>query len=172
MSEKIRKELRRFLQKNLPVQSVIATVKKVDETNFTCDVDPIDGGPTMHSVRLKPAVDESDSGFIAIPAAGSDVIVALVNNNDNYAYVTVFGKVKKYLIKTEADGVIELQGNELGGLVKIETLVEKINTLESKFNSHTHSGVTTGAGISGVPTMLIEPLTQRDELENTKVKHG
>jgi hypothetical protein len=180
MSERVRKVLRQFLRDNIPVQSIVATVKEVDETNFTCAVQPIDGGAMIYGVRLKPAIDESDNGLIAIPAVDSDVIIAIANNNSSSSYIS--GKVKTYLIKTEADGIIKLQGDSLGGLVKAEALIERLNNVENDtnalkaaFNSWVVAPNDGGAalkasaaGWSGAQLTI----TEVSQIENEKVKHG
>jgi hypothetical protein len=67
-------------------------------------------------------------------------------------------------------------------VVKVIELTEKLNNLEqllndlvTKYNSHTHSGVSTGGGMSGVTTALetgtLTP-TQRSEIENEQITHG
>jgi hypothetical protein len=179
---KVNKALRQFLRDNLPVQSIIATVKELDETNFTCSVQPVDDGAMIHGVRLKPVIDDNDNGIIAIPAIGSDVIVALAYNDHSSVYISVTGKVKKYLIKTETNGVIELQGNSLGGLVKAAALTDKLNNVENDINALKQAfsswvvvpndgGAALKASAGTWAGQDITP-TQSNEIENTKVKHG
>lgn len=92
---------------------------------------------------------------------------------------------KTFMINKE---VIELNGNNLGGLVMVEGALDKINQLEnkvndliSKFNSHTHLYVAPSIPIPGppiptapvvVPEVPIAPTTVKSDLENEKVKHG
>ena len=58
---------------------------------------------------------------------------------------------------------------------KVNTIENKINQIISTFNTHVHSGVTTGGGSSAVtPTTISGTLTNTvvSDLENDKVKHG
>jgi len=56
-----------------------------------------------------------------------------------------------------------------GGLVKIDAILEKINTLENLMNTHVHpvSGANTGP-VSPVP---IPALTNKSDIEDTQVNH-
>jgi hypothetical protein len=77
---------------------------------------------------------------------------------------------------------IYLNGNDYGGLVEVGNLVTKLNNLENKvndiiasFNSHTHSGVTVGSGVTGTGTPPVTgnlTPTQKSDIENTTVQHG
>lgn len=69
------------------------------------------------------------------------------------------------------DGVSEINGSEFEGLVKIIDLTTKLNALVTDYNLHTHSGVQTGAGTSGVPTATTNTFSKSD-YENTNVVHG
>lgn len=109
-------------------------------------------------------------GFLLVPKIGSTVTIIYATFND--AYVISF---------SDLDG-IGLLGEELGGLVKVIELTNKLNNLENKvnsiissFNSHVHTGVTTGPGSSGTTVSLVVgelTPTQRSEIENQNVKHG
>jgi hypothetical protein len=69
------------------------------------------------------------------------------------------------------DGVTEINGSEFEGLVKINEITSKLNDLVSDYNSHTHSGVQTGGGISGTPSLPTNSFSKSD-YENTNVLHG
>ncbi|MGB0522388.1 MAG: hypothetical protein ACPGJS_05480 [Flammeovirgaceae bacterium] len=68
-------------------------------------------------------------------------------------------------------GSISLNGGGKGGLVDIQTLVDKIQALEQAINTHTHPVPQLGTSL---PTAdgLIAPLTTRNELENKNITHG
>lgn len=69
------------------------------------------------------------------------------------------------------DGVASINGSEFEGIPKIVELTTKLNALVTDYNLHTHSGVQTGAGISGVPTVTTNTFSKSD-YENTNVLHG
>lgn len=69
------------------------------------------------------------------------------------------------------DGVASINGSEFEGLVKIVDLTTKLNNLVTDYNLHTHGGVQTGTGTSGVPTSATNSFSKSD-YENTNVVHG
>ena len=75
-------------------------------------------------------------------------------------------------ITMKVDGTIHLEGN--GGALEfaplVSKLVSKINSeVITKFNSHTHTGVTIGAAVSGPPAAPMT-VTVPADFESSKVK--
>jgi hypothetical protein len=80
------------------------------------------------------------------------------------------------------DGIV-LNGGDLGGLIKIQELTDKINTLIDTFNKHTHmipsgtfligaqAGVPNPAPVSVQKTTDIANDFNKGDYENEKVKH-
>lgn len=97
--------------------------------------------------------------------------------NDDTGEVTVYTK-GRISIDCE-DTIVFNQGNNQG-LVKIQELTDKLNnlvneieTLRNAFNTHTHSGVTSGTSVSGVTNnMVSKPITKfnKSDYENPKIK--
>lgn len=139
---------------------VVCTVKSVDITKYTCVCTRLEQDGDITAVRLK--ADASGNGLIIVPAVNSLVIVQPLS--ETTGYISMFSKIQS----------IQLLDGSRGGLVDVANLVSRLNNLENKFNAHTHTGVTTGAGISGTPspTSLISPVTQRSDIENTNIIHG
>jgi hypothetical protein len=69
------------------------------------------------------------------------------------------------------DGVASINGSEFEGIPKIVELTTKLNNLVTEHNTHTHTGVQTGAGVSGFPSTLATSFSKSD-YENTNVVHG
>ena len=142
------------------------TVLSYDEDSKTIDCEPIDGSADFLTVKLQAEVS---SGVLIVPKVGSFIILEQTSNDS--AYVSLFGEV---------DEIILMDG-ENGGLVKVSELVDKMNNIENKlntllstFNTHVHTGVTTGAGSSGTtPSIVSGSLTptQIQDLENDKISH-
>lgn len=87
----------------------------------------------------------------------------------------------KGIIHIDSETNIIINQGKNAGMVKINELTDKLNklvseieTLRSTFNTHTHSGVQSGPGTTGIP---ISPdnqaITQfnKDDYENTKITH-
>ncbi len=129
-------------------------------------------------------VVSNDLGLTMIPADNSFVLVAEVDGSGKFGVIkcselaSLTVKVGDKSLLINGDGVV-MNGGSLGGLVKIEALVSRLNGLESllndlisKFNAHVHSGVQTGGGVSGITTSLeggSASVTNRSDLENTNV---
>jgi len=155
-------------------------VSSVDENNATCDV-LISDELTIYDVRLRAVID-SPEGMYIVPAIDSPVVIAQIDNGQDFAMLQA-AKVKKVIVKIgsismaiDNTGAIFNNGL-LGGLPMLLPLLQKINALESKvntlttsYNGHIHpvSGSSTGA--ASIPVIGTLPVTQRSDLENTKVK--
>lgn len=145
------------------------TVNSVNVLARTCNCTAVDGKAEVDfpSVQLMAEVDD---GELKIPTVGSTVLIAYSE------YVLPF-----VLMYSSIDSII-FMGGDLGGMVKVIDLTTKLNNLENlvndlveKYNSHVHSGVTTGGGVSGA-TDLIESTTlmptDRADIENINITQG
>lgn len=123
-----------------------------------CDCKPIDGTSIIEDVRLCAEYTEASvgAGLILVPKLNSTVIVSFMN--DSSAFVSMVSEVD----------AIYLNGNEFGGLVKINVLLTKINTMELLLNA---IGVW---ALTVTPPLTLPQIvpTTLPELENTKVAHG
>lgn len=159
------------------VSVYVCSVDSVNIDERTCDCTIISGDADnqIPSVQLS---SEPNDGFIIEPEVGSTVIVGLTIRST--PFVMMFSEVKNVYLT--ASQKITFNTGNFGGLIKVEQLVSKLNALENKvnsligkFNSHTHTGVTTGAGTSGTTaTQELGTLsnTARADIENDKIIHG
>lgn len=185
-------------------RAIIESIKKIAGRQLTdevflipCEVESVDigtrscvcrtiGGEAeseLPDVQLMTSVDD---GFLLVPVVGSTVLV--IHSKRHFPAIVLFSAIEQILIVTGdstlmmKDGLAQFNDGGFGGLIKIEDLVKKLNNIENllnnlitKFNSHTHTGVSAGGGTSG-PTAATEsnhltPTTQ-DELENKLITHG
>lgn len=162
MSE-IRKALLKLFKGVTQIQTVPGFVGAVNLSDLTCDVSPADGGAIYYGVRIRASIDSNGNGIIPIPKEGSAVVLGVIGNDDKSAFIMLYDELVKYSIV--CDNIL-LNGENHGGLVKVDALIQRLNNIENKFNLHTHSG-------NNTPTQtIVTPLTTRNQLENTKVKHG
>lgn len=167
----------------------IHVCKVVSVTGAKCNAMPVDGTAEFTDVRLN-AVTSGSAGIIITPAVDSIVVVNQISTVDSY--ISQFSEIEKIEIEI-GDFKIVLNGNEMVfnngdlGLPKIDKLVERINRLEDKLKSHQHGYVTFPSGSAGplnltvagsTPGVLPAPSseliflnTERNELEDTKIKH-
>lgn len=181
----------------------VCTVDSVDEDARTMDCSPLDDGAPLLGVNLQ-ANQESEHGVVVFPSVGSYVVVAFLNNSA--ALIVASEKIDKIRLKIGdtvaevVDGQVDISTNDttvkmssegfvinggnLGGVIKIQQLTDKINALIDAFNNHTHeipSGSVTVTGsataqantapVSVPPIMIPHTKVQVSDYENEKVKH-
>lgn len=156
---------------------VLCTVDSVDEDALTCDVTTVSDAAqsVIQGVQLMAGVGD---GLLLTPVVDSQVLVAY--SNTIQPYVLMLSDVDKFSIVTT--GGVELNGDDYGGLVKVQDLVDKINALENLINSilDVLKNTTIPLAPSGTypfaplyaAIMAISPTTTVSDLENTTVKHG
>lgn len=190
-SEKIRNELVRLIKGKATIQVYFATVIEVDESNYTCAVQPNDGGAIDYNVRLKPTIDSNDEGIVIIPELKSIVLVSSIGNDANFKYVCAYGKIKRYLMKTKANGILEitdggilhLNGDKFGGITKTKELQKQLDRnnaiMKAILNVLTTTPITEPGG--GAPSALQAalnvavaalPTSDYRYIENENVLHG
>lgn len=142
------------------------------------------------SADVSAIADENHAKFTvkdtSVTLNKTDAIVSVGNTKmtvDNSSATVQVGTIK---ISLDKDGVY-LNGDGLGGLIKIAELVTRLNSVESalsdlitKYNGHIH--VTTATpGTSPIPGVIspttatsasVVTQTSQSQLENTNVKHG
>ena len=117
---------------------------------------------------------------MVVPEVDSYVLVGLIENRKESAFICAFGKVKKIKLITED---IELGGANFGGLTKTPELVTQLNKNNDLLTAML--SIINGAPIlepgngspSALQTSLKSALTGKSlgdfsNLENEKVKHG
>lgn len=161
------KDVIRQLSKENSTYSVVCNVSDIDLNNKICNCTPINGDAILMNVRL---VANNNKGFMLIPKDGSIVVVTLINNTTGYVSMC-----------SEVDEVW-LNGDNYGGIIRIQEITNKLNNLENAFNQHlnlynmhTHAGVTSGTSTTTpvvIPdTQTLTPTTE-SEIVNETVKHG
>ena len=155
------------------VRVQVGTVKEVNEKEGTCVVER-EEMPELHDVRLNAVVDEKVTDrFTVFPSVGSYVLVLLMGD-DTEGLIVATSTVEKVMVKTggitmqvDKNGVV-LNGGSLGGLIDIQKLTDKINSLVDAFNNHTH--VVSSGGTANPITSKASTLSKSD-YEDNKVKH-
>jgi hypothetical protein len=153
----------------------IGKVTEVDSDKRTCTVELRNGNADLTDVRFQ-AEQSLDTGVVLIPKIGSDVIVAYLD--DDEAYIAKTSKLSQVEIITEGD--ILLNGDDYGGLIKINELKTQIdkNTnllkqIQNVFKSWVAVPSDGGAALKALSTQFT--LLQRanlSDIENKTVKHG
>jgi len=106
----IAKHIEQLANKGDEVYAVACEVLAIDYNEHTCKVKPLNGAAEIFKVRLQSEKNK-ETGFVIMPVVGSNVVVNFLNKNT--AYVSMCSNVD----------YVNLRGDELGGLIKIENLV-------------------------------------------------
>lgn len=157
---------------------VFGVVEDVNAEEETCDVINTTGQDAVKIPNVKLQASIGD-GFLLIPKIGSDVIVAYSKYSEPFICLT--SDIDKiYMV---ADSAITLNNGSYGGLIKVADLVTKINRLENDINTlktafsswvvvPNDGGSALKASAASWYGSSITPLTQRSDIENTKITHG
>lgn len=116
-------ELRRAFQQKYgekPV-TILGTIAAVDENSKTCNID--DDGFMMYGIRLQ-SVTNAAAGILKVPKIGAQALAVKIEDGDGFMLLDC----------AEYDKIIFNGGNN-GGLINIESLVDKINAIENDLNS-------------------------------------
>jgi hypothetical protein len=140
--EQIRLGIAEIAKRYGPLNSVLASVLSVDETEKTCVLD-LDG-IELPDVRLAPVINSKQSS-IAFPAVGSFVLAVRIEGDDDWMVIAA-DEITKYRV-TIGDMVFEMDGEKF--LIKKgeENLLQLMNDLIDGIENAswiTSNGPTTG----------------------------
>lgn len=128
------------------------------------------GNMDVAGVRLRASEADQDAQMLVVPKEGSAVIVGSLSGDLSQLVVLSVDAIER----------IEINGGQLGGLINIESLTDKINALVDAFNGHTHtipaSGITCGPYPNGNPVTVPAITSKASKLdksdyEDDTVKH-
>jgi hypothetical protein len=166
MSKELRDALRSLVKPNNDGFAKVCTVDSIDLDKLICYCIPLNGDADLVGVRLMANID---NGFLLIPEVNSIVVVSFLS--DDSAYVSLVSKVSE----------VNLNGKNFDGLVKVNDLVEKLNNLENKvntiisiYNAHTHVASSLGTPTTTPVAPVTGTLTPtiKADLENTTILQG
>lgn len=184
MSNNISQMIKTLARQGQVPETIICTVTDVDTDARTVDCSPIDESAPILGVNLQ-ANQGLASGIVLFPKVGSFVIVSMMHGGMGGCVIAteevekaevVIGETR---VEVTEDGVV-LNGGELGGLVKVEALTERLNGIEKSINQMKAAlsgwvpvpqdgGAALKGAISGWASETLV-LTQRGDYENEKVK--
>lgn len=121
----------KIIMEKLPVQVFPATVDAVNRAEATIDVQPLDkDAPEVFDVRLRAVDDDTATGLIQWPTVGSVVLIGLIGNDVNTAFMVAASEVKTFTISTTQESLLPW----------LQDLVQAVQQLVLL----TNSGATTG----------------------------
>ena len=140
----------------------------VDTDGITCTVRF--GEMDVAGIRLRASEAPNEAQMLVVPKKDTAVIVGSLSGDLSQLVVLSVDAIER----------IEINGGQLGGLINIQQLTDKINELVDAFNSHTHliptAGVTCGPYTSVAPVNVPAIKTKAKKLakkdfEDETVKH-
>lgn len=146
-------------------------VTKVDGARCTVKF----GSQEISDIRLRASMTDNDSHILLTPKVNTPVIVGSLSGDMSDLVVLQVDEVESIVIN----------GGQLGGLIKIEDLTDKLNNLVSEvnslkdaFNSHTHKVTTKGSPTAqegdAAPVLSKAQAMSRfnkDDYEDTTITH-
>lgn len=159
-------------------------------------VSSVDDSKSLQTMQVSLLADQvrdiverfQQYGFTSVPNKDAEVIVLHIGGDGDHSIVVAVddrssrptglsaGESCMYTsqngkrVYAKSDGKVELgtSPTDFAGLAsKIDSAV---STIVTAFNTHTHSGVTTGPGSSGVPVAIITPAPDSVAASEVKIK--
>lgn len=131
----------------------------VDTDGITCTVRF--GDMEVGGIRLRASEAPNDAQMLIVPKKDTAVIVGSLSGDFTQMAVLSVDAIER----------IEINGGQLGGLVNIEALTNKINELVDAFNRHTHTiplgAIKCGTYPSVAPVMVPAVQAKASKLERT-----
>ena len=128
------------------------------------------GEMDVEGIRLRASEASEDAQLLIVPRVGSAVIVGSLSGDLAQLAVLSVDTIER----------IEINGGQLGGLINIEALTDKINALVEAFNGHTHTieaGKIVCGEYSSVEPVLVPAVPKKasrlkkSDYEDETVKH-
>jgi hypothetical protein len=165
-AEEIRDRLKELCQ--APIIAFWAKVTAVNEDESSCTVQPDDESPELDQVMLKADLEETD-GIVEIPAIGSRVIVLILHNDEDTAFVAKTTKVEKVLIYGGKQKGLVLHDALKAVLDQQNTILTALKTVAAATVSEPGNGSPSAfqAALNSAIAGLQVPLT--NSLENKKI---
>lgn len=147
-----------------------ATVVESKDTECTIKYQ----GLEHKNVRLVCGFSQSLTTVIVKPAPKSTVLVADLSSGKMRDLVVLMVEKAETVTINGGNETITINGGELGGLINIAALTDKLNALVNKFNTHTHAvivGEMTGTAKAFTTPEQKASTFKKSDYEDTKIKH-
>lgn len=142
--EEIRKKLRELA--TVPVQVFPAKVIAINREDLTIDVKPI-GRAEIPDVRIRAGIEGITQGVIEIPALDSMVLVGLIGNDPDEAYLVKATHVREVILTTQVEGQIRVTAPQDGSLLVKGSTGSSI---------HLEAGENGAMRLNGLPSVPVE----------------
>lgn len=155
------------------VSIVFATVKSVNQDDRTCVCIPINDKSEAEIPDVNISALPND-GELKFPQVDSVVIIARTAKNE--PFILKESDLELYLLIANS---IQLNGDDFGGVVKIDNLKTQYDAMVAAFKVAIAAGFSALSGLDGGASLAAFNASaasvsnlNKTTLENTKVKHG
>ena len=118
-----------------PLLVTVGKVSNIDEDKRICDI-TIDDDLTLNNCRLNAIIDSYSNKLLIVPKDNSMVAFIAIGGKLTEPLVVACSEIEKILLTIGEidilieDGKIEMNGGNLGGLIKLQQLESNLNKLK------------------------------------------
>ena len=118
-----------------PLLVTVGKVSNIDEDKRICDI-TIDDDLTLNNCRLNAIIDSYSNKLLVVPKDNSMVAFIAIGGKLTEPLVIAYSEIEKILLTIGEsdilieDGKIEMNGGNLGGLIKLQQLESNLNKLK------------------------------------------
>ena len=118
-----------------PLLVTVGKVSNIDEDKRICDI-TIDDDLTLNNCRLNAIIDSYSNKLLIVPKDNSMVAFIAIGGKLTEPLVIAYSEIEKILLTIGEsdilieDGKIEMNGGNLGGLIKLQQLESNLDKLK------------------------------------------
>lgn len=170
-----------------PLLVTVGKVSNIDENKRICDI-AIDDDLTLNNCRLNAIVDSYDNRLLVVPKDNSMVAFIAIGGKLTEPLVIAYSEIDKVLLTIGEsdilieDGKIEMNGGDLGGLIKLQQLesnLDKLKKYVEDLATMASSAMAPMAALDGGASVAtfntnwgaMKAAFSFDDMEDTKITH-
>ena len=170
-----------------PLLVTVGKVSNIDENKRICDI-AIDDDLTLNNCRLNAIVDSYDNRLLVVPKDNSMVAFIAIGGKLTEPLVIAYSEIDKVLLTIGEsdilieDGKIEMNGGDLGGLIKLQQLesnLDKLKKYVEDLATMASSAMAPMAALDGGASVTtfntnwgaMQAAFSFDDMEDTKITH-
>lgn len=170
-----------------PLLVTVGKVSNIDEDKRICDI-TIDDDLTLNNCRLNAIIDSYSNKLLIVPKDNSMVAFIAIGGKLTEPLVIAYSEIEKILLTIGEsdilieDGKIEMNGGNLGGLIKLQQLesnLDKLKKYVEDLATMASSAMAPMAALDGGASVAtfntnwgaMKAAFSFDDMEDTKITH-
>ena len=176
-----------FKKQQGPLLVTVGKVSNIDESKRICDIS-IDEDITLSNCRLNAIIDSYENHLLIVPKDNSMVAFITVGGKLTEPLIIASSEIEKVLLTIGEsdilieDGKIEMNGGNLGGLIKLQQLesnLDKLKKYVEDLATMASSAMAPMAALDGGASVAtfntnwgaMQATFSFDDMEDTKITH-